>query len=194
MITVRIRRPPPRYRSEHSGRPGHEARSYAAAGALDGCPNFRPYRCSIPKTTGRQKERKPVKLKLHHLNLCTTNVPAMNEFYRSVLDLAPEPAMNAMRIRNQGYGGEVAFVTDGTTQLHLSEKDLGCGFRTGNVINPVERGHIAFRTDDIDAFKRRLDDKGIPYSDYGGWAMQGWRQIFFYDPDGNVVEVHQAPD
>ena len=39
----------------------------------------------------------------------------------------------------------------------------------------------------------RLDDKRIPYSDYGGWAMSGWEQIFFYDPDGNVIEVHQAP-
>jgi glyoxylase I family protein len=134
-----------------------------------------------------------VKLKLHHLNLCTTNVPAMDEFYRGVLDLAPEPAMGAIRIRNQGYGGEVAFVTDGTTQVHLSERDLGCGFRTGNVINPVERGHIAFRTDDMAAFKRRLEERGIPYSDYGDWAMQGWQQIFFYDPDGNVIEVHEAP-
>jgi glyoxylase I family protein len=135
-----------------------------------------------------------VKLKLHHLNLCTTNVPAMDEFYRSVLDMAPEPAMHAMRVRNQGYGGEVAFVTDGTTQVHVSEKDLRCGFRTGNVINPVERGHIAFRTDDMAAFKRRLEDKGIPYSDYGDWAMQGWQQIFFHDPDGNVIEVHQATE
>jgi hypothetical protein len=23
--------------------------------------------------------------------------------------------------------------------------------------------------------------------------MNGWQQIFFYDPDGNVIEVHQAP-
>ena len=25
------------------------------------------------------------------------------------------------------------------------------------------------------------------------WAMTGWKQMFFYDPDGNVAEVHQAP-
>ena len=77
--------------------------------------------------------------------------------------------------------------------FHLAEKDMGIGFRTGQVVNPVERGHIAFRTDDIAAFKKRLDEKGIRYSDYGGWAMSGWHQIFFYDPDGNVIEVHQAP-
>ena len=34
------------------------------------------------------------------------------------------------------------FVTDGTTQFHLAEKDMETGFRTGQVVNPVERGHI----------------------------------------------------
>jgi catechol 2,3-dioxygenase-like lactoylglutathione lyase family enzyme len=135
-----------------------------------------------------------MKIKLHHVNFCSTNVAAMDDFYRNVLDLAPEPSMNASRVLEQGYPGKVAFVTDGTTQVHLAEKDLGVNFRTGQAINPVERGHIAFRTDDIAAFKARLEEKGIPYSDFGGWAMKGWQQIFFYDPDGNIIEVHQAQD
>lgn len=132
-----------------------------------------------------------MKLTLHHVNLCTTDVAAMDEFYRSVLELAPEPGMQASRVTSQGYAGDVAFVTDGTTQLHLAEKDLDAGFRTGKPINPVERGHLAFRTDDIEAFKRRLEEQGIPYADYGDWAMSGWQQIFFHDPEGNVIEVHQ---
>jgi glyoxylase I family protein len=133
-----------------------------------------------------------MKLTLHHINLCSTNVPAMDEFYRSVLDLAPEPSMNASRVMTEGYAGDVAFVTDGTTQVHLAERDLDVGFRTGQPLNPIERGHIAFRTDDIAAFKRRLDEKGIPYADYADWAMSGWHQIFFHDPEGNVIEVHQV--
>lgn len=133
-----------------------------------------------------------MKIKLHHLNFCTTNVPAMDEFYRTVLDLEREPTVGAGRVMGEGYAGKVAFVTDGTTQVHIAEKDLNVNFRTGQSINPVERGHIAFRTDDIDAFKKRLKDKGIPYSDFGTWAMKGWDQIFFYDPDGNIVEVHQV--
>ena len=133
-----------------------------------------------------------MKLTLHHVNLCTTNVPAMDEFYRSVLELAPEPGMQATRVTSQGYAGDVAFVTDGTTQVHLAEKDLEVGFRTGKAINPLERGHLAFRTDDIETFKRRLEEKGIPYADYGGFAMSGWQQIFFHDPEGNVIEVHQV--
>lgn len=135
-----------------------------------------------------------MKIKLHHVNLCTTNVPAMGDFYRDVLDLEPEPAMNERRVTSAGYAGKVAFVTDGVTQLHLAEKDLEVGFRTNQAINPLERGHIAFRTDDIAAFKTRLKDKGIPFSDYGAWAMNGWEQIFFHDPEGNIVEVHQVKE
>ena len=135
-----------------------------------------------------------MKLKLHHLNLCSTNVPTMDEFYRSVMDLEPEPGLAASRDTAQGYSGSVSFLQDGTTQFHLAQKDLEVGFRRNQTINPLERGHIAFRTDDIAAFKKRLDDKGIPYSDYGAWAMNGWYQIFFHDPDGNIIEVHQVQE
>ena len=134
-----------------------------------------------------------MKIKLHHVNVCSKDVSGLEAFYRDVLDLQPERSLEAGRILDKdGYPGQVAFLSDGTTQFHLAEKDYGIGFRTKQAVNPVERGHIAFRTDDIDAFKRRLEAKGIPYSDYGAWAMKGWEQIFFYDPEGNVIEVHQV--
>jgi glyoxylase I family protein len=135
-----------------------------------------------------------MKIKLHHVNFCSTDVPAMDEFYRTVLGLEPEPSLNKGRVVGQGYPGKVAFVTDGTTQVHLAEKDLKVSFRTGQAINPVERGHIAFRTDDLEGFKKRLEAAGIPYSDYGAWAMSGWHQIFFHDPEGNVIEMHQVSE
>src|SRR5262245_57314415 len=154
--------------------------------------------CARALLTLRQlKERSalPMKIKLHHVNVCSKDVPGLEEFYRDVLDLAPEPSLEQGRILGQqGYDGSVAFLSDGTTQFHLAEKDYGISFRTGLAINPVERGHIAFRTDDIEAFKKRLQEKGIPFSDYGAWAMKGWEQIFFHDPEGNVIEVHQVRD
>ena len=134
-----------------------------------------------------------MKIKLHHLNLSTGNVPAMNEFYSSVLGLEPEPTLGPARM-TQGYDAPVAFVTDGATQFHLATRDLNIGHRHKQAVNPLDRGHIAFRTDDIVALKKRLDEKGVPYSDYGTWSMKGWYQIFFQDPDGNVIEVHQADE
>jgi glyoxylase I family protein len=136
-----------------------------------------------------------MKIKLHHVNVCSKDVPGLADFYREVLDLQPEPSLAKGRILDKdGYPGDVAFLSDGVTQFHLAEKDFGISFRTGQAVNPVERGHIAFRTDDIEAFKQRLTAKGIPFSDYGAWAMKGWAQIFFYDPEGNVIEVHQVQE
>ncbi|MGD9803182.1 MAG: VOC family protein [Hyphomicrobiaceae bacterium] len=135
-----------------------------------------------------------MKLMLHHLNLTTNNVSAMDEFYTKVLDMQAEPSRNATRDTSQGYAGKVSFVTDGQSEVHLAERDLQVGFKTGQAINPLEKGHIAFRTDDIAAFKKRLEERGIPYSDFGAWAMKGWQQIFFHDPDGNVIEVHQVQE
>ncbi|MCO6418589.1 VOC family protein [Siccirubricoccus sp. KC 17139] len=133
-----------------------------------------------------------MKLTLHHVNYCSKDVPGMERFYREVLGLGPEPTLAASRVTSQGYDGAVAFMTDGQTQFHLAKQDLGVAFRTGHSVNPLERGHIAFRTDDIEGFKRLLEEKGVPYADYGNWAMNGWYQIFFQDPEGNVIEVHQV--
>ena len=135
-----------------------------------------------------------MKLKLHHINLATGNVARMDAFYRDVLGLARETTGLPVLEKNKGYAGDVAFVSDGEIQMHLAEKDVLAGFRTGQIVNPVERGHIAFRTDDLDAVIAHLDAQGVPYSDWGFAAVAGWRQIFFYDPDGNVIEVHQVSE
>jgi catechol 2,3-dioxygenase-like lactoylglutathione lyase family enzyme len=134
-----------------------------------------------------------MKIALHHINICSpTSVPKLREFYQSILDLAPATEGEHTQIVNHGYDSSVAFLTDGTTEFHLAPRDLGVSYRTNQPINPLERGHIAFRTDDIEAFKERLRDKNIPFADYGEWAMAGWYQIFFQDPEGTIIEVHQA--
>ena len=133
-----------------------------------------------------------MKLTLHHINLSTTNVEAMDDFYQDVLGLDRETEGLPVLEKTRGYSGDVAFVSDGAIQVHLATRDIEAGFRTGLIVNPVSRGHIAYRCDDLAAFKAHLEAKGIPYSDWGERAVNGWQQIFFYDPDGNVIEVHQV--
>jgi len=134
-----------------------------------------------------------MKLKLHHVNYSTKNVGAVADFYRSLFNLKPVIARSHEQIRSEGYDGKVEFLTDGTTEFHIAAQDLGVAFRTKQSLNPLDRGHIAFRTDDIEAFKAVLREKNIPFADYGVWAMGGWYQIFLQDPDGTIIEVHQ-PD
>ncbi|MEO1704665.1 MAG: VOC family protein [Pseudomonadota bacterium] len=135
-----------------------------------------------------------MKLTLHHINLSTDKVEEMDGFYRNVLGLARETDGLPTLDKTKGYDGDVAFVTDGAIQTHLAKKDVHAAFKTRSHLNPLSQGHIAYRTDDLEAFKAHLDAQGIPYADWGHTAVAGWAQIFFYDPDGNVIEVHQVMD
>ena len=134
-----------------------------------------------------------MKLEFHHINFVSKNVDSMNEFYTNILEMDipitsfPRPD----ETKETGYSGKIRFATDGQMQMHLAEKNLDVAFKHGEVINPVERGHIAFRTDDIEAFMAMLDGKGIHYSNYGTAFAKEWHQVFFHDPEGNIVEVHQ---
>ena len=133
-----------------------------------------------------------MKLTLHHVNLATENVGRMEAFYRDVLGLGPVTTDLPTLEKGKGYAGDVAFVGDGRIQMHLAERDVQAGFKTGQIVNPVSHGHIAYRTDNLAEVKAHLNASGVPYSDWGHAAVEGWHQIFFYDPDGNVIEVHEV--
>ncbi len=136
-----------------------------------------------------------MKLEFHHINYVADDVDRLHNFYTEILGLEDIPIQTFPRsavTSKRGYNGKIKFATDGQMQMHLAQRDFGVGFKHGESINPVETGHIAFRTDDIVAFKTMLNSKSIPYSDYGTAFAKEWHQVFFHDPEGNVIEVHQA--
>ena len=132
-----------------------------------------------------------MKLELHHINLSTQDVKKLETFYKDILLLDTQSNDLPTLEKKKGYSGDVSFVGDGKVQMHLAQKDLSVNFKTGHFINPVEKGHIAYRTDDIEAFKKHLKENNIEFTDWGDIGVSGWHQIFFYDPDGNIIEVHQ---
>jgi len=139
-----------------------------------------------------------MKLTLHHINLATDNVERMDRFYKEILGLGEVVSGLPTLEKKKGYAGDVAFANalthSNAVQYHLAQKDVHAGFKTGHMVNAVSHGHIAFRTDDIEAFKAHLETNKVPYSDWGNSAVETWHQIFFYDPDGNVIEVHQVQE
>lgn len=133
-------------------------------------------------------------LTFHHINFVSKDVDTLHEFYTDILGLSDIPIANFPRppeTDDKGFGGYIRFATDGVMQMHLAERDLNVAHKNGRHINPVERGHIAFRTDNIKSFMADLDAKGISYADYGTAFAKEWHQVFFYDPEGNIIEVHQ---
>ncbi|CUH52447.1 VOC family protein [Shimia marina] len=135
-----------------------------------------------------------MKLEFHHINFVSHDVDRLHDFYTRVLgldDIAQDEFPRTQADDSSGYDGKIRFATDGDMQMHLAERRLDVAFVNGQVINPVDRGHIAFRTDDIAAFLQVLEDNDVPYSDYGTAFAKEWHQVFFLDPEGNVIEVHQ---
>ena len=135
-----------------------------------------------------------MKLEFHHINFVSKDIDKMNDFYKNILCMDSIPIENFPRTEetdDSGYSGKINFVTEGKIEMHLAERDLNVAFKNNQTINPVDKGHIAFRTDDIETFLKILKREKIPFSDYGTTFAKEWHQVFFQDPEGNVVEVHQ---
>ena len=135
-----------------------------------------------------------MKLEFHHINLVSKNIDSMNEFYINILEMDSIPIEKFPRTEetvDSGYSGKINFVTEGKIEMHLAERDINVAFKNNHTINPVDKGHIAFRTDDINSFINKLKKEKIPFSDYGTTFAKEWHQVFFHDPEGNVIEVHQ---
>jgi glyoxylase I family protein len=128
-------------------------------------------------------------LTAHHLALSAPNQAAMKHFYGTVLGLAPL-VRDEERIEGT-YSSTAAFYDGGPIQLHLPTSDLDLPFRVGQSLNPLDRGHFAFKTDDLDSVRAELRSKGTNFADYGVWAVKSLDQIFLCDPAGNIVEIHQ---
>jgi catechol 2,3-dioxygenase-like lactoylglutathione lyase family enzyme len=147
-----------------------------------------------------------MKLRLHHVNVCSDNMEELHTFYAEALGLkiVPLPPMIQQAGRDNestepkddgGWNQSVSFFDASgadEAQIHASRRQAYLGARMGHAVNPLLTGHFAFRTDDLNAVREHLRKVGIPFSDYGEWAVKGWDQIFFTDPAGNVIEIHQV--
>ena len=105
-----------------------------------------------------------MKLEFHHINYVSQDVEELDNFYRNVMKMetiSPEKFPRTSATKGKGYDGKIKFVTEGSMQMHLAEKDLDVAIKHNQDINPVDKGHIAFRTDDIEEFKRILEENDV---------------------------------
>jgi catechol 2,3-dioxygenase-like lactoylglutathione lyase family enzyme len=145
-----------------------------------------------------------MKLRLHHVNVCSDDMDELRRFYSDALGLEVLPPLPMIELEedvrsqpeDQGEWTQNVGFFDASgadeLQIHASRRQAYLAARMGQSVNPLITGHFAFRTDDLDTLRARLTKAGIPFSDYGEWSVRGWDQIFFTDPAGNVIEVHQV--
>ena len=124
-----------------------------------------------------------MKLEFHHINYVSKDVDELDDFYRNILQMEPVPT----EFPPDGCNGQfrlcrkIRFVTEGM-QMHLAEQDLTVAAKHSQHINPVERGHIAFRTDDIRPSKPCCGKNDIDFADYGTAFVKGMVPDFLSRP------------
>jgi catechol 2,3-dioxygenase-like lactoylglutathione lyase family enzyme len=134
-----------------------------------------------------------MKWTIHHVTLQTSNVPASEAFFRDVLGLEAGPTGSSIGSGTSAVSidkTKFSTVGNGNRGLHLSRLLPDYAEKAGLGINPSLGGHVAIAVEDFDAVRKRLDEAGVYYAYAGDHAMKGVRQIYLYDPSGNVVELN----
>ena len=137
-----------------------------------------------------------LKLTLDHINIRTTNLSAMLDFYAHVLDLKPGP-----RPHFGGAGGAWLYAEE---QMADSLEHVKSDYRaawvhfievsetTGDT-GTLQIEHFAFTAQGMTAFLARLEDMECSYT-LAEVSEVGLVQVNFRDPDGNHIHVDFALD
>jgi glyoxylase I family protein len=118
--------------------------------------------------------------RVDHVSREVTDVERTVKFYCDVL------GFRRMWRPNFAFAG--AWLYNGHVMIHIIEGEPP---KRPDAISG-RKDHVAFHTNDIGAVASLLNDHGIEFMRSTNAA--GIDQIFFHDPDGNVIEVGQYPD
>jgi catechol 2,3-dioxygenase-like lactoylglutathione lyase family enzyme len=115
----------------------------------------------------------------HHIALRTPNFAAMEEFYTQVLGFPVTKRWDDVTI---------VFIDIGSTTIELMGRDDA----SAGALPTGGWDHIALHVEDVDAAYQELVDKGVRMRSEPK-NFQDVRLAFFFDPDGNVLELVEDP-
>jgi len=122
--------------------------------------------------------------RFNHAALNATDVDASVRFYCQVLGFreVPRPGFS--------FAGSWLYADGLGMMLHLINDDR---FAPTTERENTRRHHLAFKADDIDDALKQLGEHGIEVIQRK-LPDHGYRQLFFHDPDGNLIELGEWPD
>ncbi len=126
-------------------------------------------------------------LELHHhaVTMPIELMEEMGEFYKKVMGLGVDEG----RWNIPGVPGFFLDLAD-ETQIHLLGRDGPSRYAKGPDQDPVTH-HVALAVANVRDAEQELIKRGVAYWTLDNVASPELRQLFFRDPAGNVLELHQ---
>ena len=123
--------------------------------------------------------------RIHHIAILTDDYNKSKAFYTEVLGF--EIILETYREARQSYKLDLAI--NGQYQIELFSFPE---FKERNSF-PESKGlrHLAFEVEDVDASVIELRSKGVDVQDVRVDEITGKRFAFFYDPNGQPLEVYE---
>jgi len=115
----------------------------------------------------------------HHVGLFTPNPSEMEAFYTQTLGLP---------VVKRWADADIIFLAAGDTLIEL----IGRAERELDDSRPAGFDHFAFHVADVDAAYAELEAAGVRMQS-APRDFENVRVAFFYDPDGNLLELVQDP-
>ncbi len=124
--------------------------------------------------------------RIHHIAILTDDYNKSKAFYTEVLGF--EIILETYREARQSYKLDLAI--NGQYQIELFSFPE---YKERNSF-PESKGlrHLAFEVDDVDASVIELRSKGVDVQDVRIDEITGKRFAFFYDPNGQPLEVYES--
>ena len=120
-------------------------------------------------------------MKFSHTMIRVKNIDKSLHFYKEVLGLK---VLRSMELDD----ATLYFVSDEqeccTIELTYNHQLPEGGYQHGNYF-----GHLAFDTDDMDKFSKKLEFHGLEYSRAPFEIKKGLKIAFVNDPDGFSIEI-----
>lgn len=140
-----------------------------------------------------------------HAGITVSNLEESIKFYRDILGLKlvktePPKATRGQRLGVPGAEIQIAVFefNDCNDSLELIEYlKPESEFKKGLPVNAIGQVHVAFRVKNVLSVIERLNSNGVEF--IGGnipetiedGPLQGWKWIYFKDPDGTNLELIQ---
>jgi catechol 2,3-dioxygenase-like lactoylglutathione lyase family enzyme len=128
---------------------------------------------------------------IDHINILTFDVDGTASFYERALGLTRGESGGA----KMGYKGAWMFDASGHPLVHLGFKDPERDYGPEHVPGVVTGSfhHVAFKCEDFEEAKARLDAMGVEYK-ATELAQFGLRQIVLKDPNNINLELNFGGD